>query len=212
LQPCLGVKRMMLSALISHGLASCALSSNAPPLEIRYFSPVVSGPETVAPAHTDPIPLRLGRVTPSSHLRYRIVHRSSDVEVSLYEALRWTERPDAYVRRALERELFEVRPMTESLGGSAPTLEVEVLAFEEVRRANHRAGRIELRYQLESPTAVLASGVIAMERPAKDDRIESVVTAIGEALSAASSQLAELVESKLQPAAPNRDEETRSPT
>lgn len=201
-----------MSAVISQGLASCALASNAPPLEIRYFSPVLSGDAPVTTAHTDATPLRLGRITPSAHLRYRIVYRSSAVEISLYDALRWTERPDAYLRRALERALFEARPIEEALDEPAPTLEVELLAFEEVRRADHRAGRIELRYQLESSGSVLASGVLAAERRAKNDSIESVVAAIGEALSDVSSQLADVVAAKLERPATKRDEETRSPT
>jgi cholesterol transport system auxiliary component len=202
----------LMSAVLCLALSSCALTSNAPPLDIRYFSPVAGASAPVSTTHADRTPLRLGRITPSAHLRYRIVYRSSAVEVALYEAFRWTDRPDAYVRRALEHELFEVRPLDRMLGGPAPTLDVEVTAFEEVRRGTRRAGRVELRYELEDSSSVIATGVVSVERPAADARIESVVAAIGDALSAASSQLANTVAAKLERRAPTREEEPRSPT
>ncbi|MBA3541855.1 MAG: membrane integrity-associated transporter subunit PqiC [Deltaproteobacteria bacterium] len=203
-------------ALLCEALASCGLLSNAPPLEIRYFQPPTAGPKSLE-ANGGTTPLELGRVTPSAHLRYEIVYRGSPVELALYDALRWSERPDTYVRRALIHELFEVRSMVEAVSGSVPTLEVEVLAFEEVRHGERRAGHVQLRYKLAGSRAVLASGVISVERPASSARIEAIVEAIGAALTAASAELADVVEATLARPKPKRtdprpDEDRSRPT
>lgn len=209
--------------------AGCALSSKAAPIELRYFSPEPPEPPAgterrsggsggsssdssepgAAPAAARPR-LHLGRVTPSAHLRYRIVRRSSPVERELSETLRWTEPPDAYVRRALTRALFEARSLEQVIGGPAPTLDVEVLAFEAVDRAPAptvrgparpatRAGRVELRYQLHDERTVLASGVVAVERDAGGREIERVVAAIGQAMAAATAEVADRVTRRVTP-------------
>jgi uncharacterized lipoprotein YmbA len=181
--------------------AGCALSTKSAPLELRYFSP--EAPEAAAPAvRAEAVAprgrLRLGRVTPSAHLRYRIVHRTSDVERQLSETLRWTDAPDAYVRRALSRALFEGRALEQVVGGAAPTLDVEVIAFEAVHRHPDRhAGRVELRYQLHDERAVLESGGIAVERPARGPEIEVIVAAIGDAMSAATAEVAARIARRL---------------
>ncbi|MGE5180753.1 MAG: ABC-type transport auxiliary lipoprotein family protein [Acidobacteriota bacterium] len=181
-------------------LAGCALTSKSAPIELRYFTPLPPAPAAhpVVPgvAHAR---LRLGRITPSAHLRYPIVHRDSPVELAPYETLRWSEPPDAYVRRALGRALFEARPIDQAIGGAAPTLDVEVVAFEEVRHEARHSGRVELRYVLHDERAVLARGVVAIERDAAGPAIEQVVAAISSALDAAVTQLADRVGAVLSP-------------
>jgi cholesterol transport system auxiliary component len=127
------------------------------------------------------------------------VRRASAVELSLSETLRWTEYPDAYVRRSLSRALFEARDLEQIVGGAAPTLEVEVFAFEEVRRGDRRAGRVALRYQLHDERAVLASGDVVIERAARGPEIELVVAAIGDAMAASTAELAERVARRICP-------------
>jgi len=182
-------------------LAGCALSSKAEPLELRYFSPEPAATAAAAvprpPSGTAPMRLRLGRVTASSHLRYRIVHRDSAVAVDPYEARRWTEQPADYVRRALSRALYDAHPLAEAISGAAPTLEVEVTAFEEVVRPGGRAGRVELRYQLHDERTVLARGIVTAERPAARPDIELVVAAIGAAMDAVCAELADRVVAQL---------------
>lgn len=180
-------------------LAACALTSKSKPLDIRYFSPEARL-ATDAPLATAPLGrLRLGRISPSAILRYRIVHRASDVELETYETLRWTEYPDAYVRRSLARALFDDRRLEQVVGGAAATLEIEVLAFEEVRRGEHRAGRVQLRYLLHDDRRVLASDTVTAEREAAGPEIDQVVPAIGAALEAVSSELAARVTARLGP-------------
>src|SRR5579859_2713520 len=123
-----------LVAAASIGAAGCALLSKSDPVVPRYFSPepaAAAEPALVVPAAA-PLELRLGRVNAGSYLRDKIVFRNSAYEVGYYEERRWTEKPEAYVRRALARALFDRRGIHQVISGPAPTLEVEVTAFEEV--------------------------------------------------------------------------------
>jgi len=181
-------------------LAGCALTSKAAPLELRYFSPeiVAAGAgELPAPGGAPRMRLRLGRVTASAHLRYRIVHRESAVALEFYATRRWTEEPDAYIRRSLAHALFDARPLEQAMEGPSPALEVEVTAFEDVVHADHHAGRVQLRYRLHDERVVLAHGVVTVDRPATDPGIEAVVAAIGRAMDAATAEIADRVVARL---------------
>jgi cholesterol transport system auxiliary component len=173
-------------------LAGCALTSRSAPVEERYFTPELAA-KAPPPAHATVARVRLGRVVPGEHLRGAIVHRNSAVELEPYETLHWTESPEVYVRRSLTRSLFEIRPLEQALGGDAATLDVEIVAFEEVRRGGARAGRVVLRYTLHDGRHVIDRGVITSEHPARDARIESVVAEIGVSLEDASSHLGDRV-------------------
>jgi cholesterol transport system auxiliary component len=174
-------------------IAGCTLSSPKPPLDIHYFSPERAAPQEPRPGDTAArARVRLGRVDQVGHLRYRIVQRASDVEVALYERRRWTEHPDAYVRRSLAHALFDARPLEQAVGGPAPALDVEVLAFEEVLMPAHR-GRVTLRYVLHDRRTVIASGEITAERPVRGDGFDAVVVAIAGAMIDAASRVADAV-------------------
>lgn len=166
-------------------LAGCALTRNAPPRELRHFTPA-SAIERPAPVDTRCGELTLGRVLGGSHLRYRIVRRTSPVEIELYDTLRWTERPDIYVRRALAYHLFERGALVETTGRGGLVLDVEVLAYEQV----DARGRVELRYQLRDQDHVVTTGHVVSESRARTPTIEAVVTAIGKASDEATSELA----------------------
>jgi uncharacterized lipoprotein YmbA len=169
-------------------LAGCALTSKSAPRELRYFAPPA---QTVEPTATTHARLRIGRVTPSALLRERIVYRASTVELDRYESLRWTDAPDVYVRRALSAALFAT--FAQAVDGAAPVLDVDVVAFEELRRGDRRLGCVELRYTLEDDTHVIARGTVAIERDATGASIDAVVIAIGAALDAAAGELADRV-------------------
>jgi ABC-type uncharacterized transport system auxiliary subunit len=172
-------------------LAGCALTSRSTPRELRYFTPVSNTAVTASTATAPGTPLRLGRIVPSSLLRARIVHRESAVELVPYETLRWSDPPETYARRALAHALFDSREFDEVVGGSnVPVLDVDVLAFEEDRRGDRRFGRVALGYELRDEHRVLAHGVVEVEREARSPKIDAVVGAIGDALSAASGELA----------------------
>jgi ABC-type uncharacterized transport system auxiliary subunit len=168
-------------------LASCALTSRSAPLDLRYFTPPMRDLGSAATS-ASAIPLRLGRITPSSLLRARIVHRDSPVELVPYETLRWSDQPETYVRRAVIRALFDTR-MFEQVVGAEQTLDIDVLSFEEERRGQRRFGRVVLGYQVRDDQRVVAHGTVSVEREAKPG-IEGVVAAIGDALDLAAAELA----------------------
>lgn len=190
--------RALLVLLFLLPLGGCALTSKGTPLEIRYFSPenvdVHPPPRTTQPAVAR---LRLGSLTSSARLRYPIVHRESAVELDVYDTLQWTENPEDYVRRSLARALFEEGQLEEVVSGAAMTLDVEVIAFEEFRRAGRHVGRVQLGYQLHDERLVLTSGVVTVERDAGGPSIERVVAAIGAAMSEATAEVASNVLQKL---------------
>ena len=176
-------------------VAGCALTSHTPAREMRTFTPERADDVTAHAPRDARATLRLGRITASANLRYAIVHRVSPYEVEPYETLRWTELPDAYVRRALSHALFDERPIAEAVSSGVPALDVELLAFEEL--ASPSRGRVVLRYDLHDDATVLAHGTIAIERAASAPQIEGVVAALHDALLAAASEVADRVEQAL---------------
>ena len=177
-------------------LTSCALMSKSKPLDIQYFAP--AQPATApAAAPASRGQLRLARVTASSHLHHRIAVRRSVVELGLYEARRWGETPEVYVRRSLERALFEVRGIREITGGASLALDVDVLAFEEVGGRPPR-GRVQLHYRLRDERHVVATGLVTIERSAIALQFDGVVDAIANALDAATARVADEVAPKLE--------------
>ncbi len=191
-----GVARAWMLVLLP--LGGCALTSKATPLDIRYFSPErVDASHAAREAQAPASRLHLGPLTSSANLRQRIVHRESPVELDEYEALRWTENPEDYVRRSLSRSLFAAGGLEEVVGGAAPALDVEVVLFEEARREGRHVGRVQLGYQLHDERVVLGSGVVTAERDVAGDGIEPVIVAIGSAMDAATSELATKVAAQL---------------
>ena len=191
--------RGLLLALL---LSGCSLLSRSQPVEVRYFSPepaaragdTAADPRATeresAPAARGTI--RLGRIAPSEHLREEIVRRESPYEIDVYNTRLWTESPEVYVRRALERALFDRRGLEEAVRGAELTLHVEVTGFEETLAPRH-AGRVQLRYRIESDRRVVDSGVVTVVRPAPGDDFAAVVAAIGVALDEATERVAEAV-------------------
>ena len=177
-------------------LCSCALTSKQAPIEFRYFSPEKLAPPGPEQGDASAPKLRLGRVTSSSNLRAPIVYRESPIEVREYVSARWTEDPEDYLRRSLARALFDDGRFTQSFSRSIPTLEVELVAFEELRTPGKHGGRVQLRYQLRDELEVLAGGSIYRELEAKPG-IEAAVVAIGAAMDQAAAQLAGIVAARL---------------
>ncbi len=142
--------------------SACALTGKADALSPRYFSPeqVAAGPKTPNPQRLE---LQLGQVSSASHLDERIAYRLSGAEVGFYDDRRWTEIPEAYLRRALERELFEQRGLQRIVTGSAPTLDVELTAFEELRGKPTKA-RVTLSFSVHDERRSLLERSINVER------------------------------------------------
>jgi ABC-type uncharacterized transport system auxiliary subunit len=186
---------------LAGSFVGCALTSKSDPTLLRYYS--LDAPRRRAhppgspAAGSAPLQLRLGRVNAASYIRDRIAFRDSSVEVGYYDDLRWTEKPEAYVRRDLARSLFENEGVQEIVGGMGPTLDVDVDSFEEVREPRH-AAVVQLSWQLRDDAVVLLRRTIAVERPleeqpkdkasqkalaialsaALDDAVDAIVTAV----------------------------------
>jgi len=186
-------------------LPGCALLGKSTPVSPRFYAPDEAAARGPAPARTGLV-LRLGRVAGWSHLRERMVLRTAGHEVVFDESHRWTERPEVYLRRALERALFEDRGVVEVRSGASATLEVELVAFEEVE-APHRA-RLQARVTLRDPPASLLEETVLVEQPigpaGEAGRTRATVAALSTALDAAVSGIADRVVAALAaaPAAP----------
>lgn len=156
-------KRAMLAATL--GLlvgGGCALTSKGEVVSARYFSPEHASAKR-APRQVTRAELQLGQVSSASHLDERMAYRLSSAEVGFYDDRRWTELPEAYLRRALERELFEEQGLQRIITGGGPTLDVELTAFEELRGKPTRA-RVTLRFSLHDERRSLLERSIDVER------------------------------------------------
>jgi cholesterol transport system auxiliary component len=180
-------------------LAGCgALLDKAEPMNVRYFTPVLE-PSPHTGAASQALPLRLGRIESSDHLRERIAFRASEHEVGYYEGFRWTEQPDQYFRRALGRELFETQRFAHVVAGVAPTLEAELVAFEELREK--KAVRVEARVLVHDGRRVLLEQTFRVEESRGEETPGAVTEALSRALQKCVSQISAEVGSALSGAA-----------
>ncbi|MGC4066788.1 MAG: ABC-type transport auxiliary lipoprotein family protein [Polyangiaceae bacterium] len=158
----------------------CALSTKADLVPIRYFSPEQLAPTTSTLPPLTAHELKLGRITSGPNLRERIAYRQTRYELGYYDDLRWTERPETYVRRAMGRALFESGRFRRAIHGPAPTLDIEVLSFDDLRLDDRRAARVALRYVLQDDTGVRIERTASEETQVRgaEPRIEQVVEAM----------------------------------
>lgn len=197
-------------ALLSLASASgCALTSKAEVVDIRYFSPEQVKPRLssaeastppAAPAPNNALAVRLGRVTSGPNLRERIAFRDAAYELGYYEDRRWTERPETFVRRELGRTLFEEHGLHRAIYGDAPTLEVEVLAFDELKLKDEHAARVQLKVLLMGDRDVLFEETLTVDRPVtggEKAKFQDVVAAMAGALDAACEQVTSHVKTAL---------------
>ena len=178
--------------------AGCALLGKNDPVVPRYFTPQYeSAGLAPAPVHPE-LRLRLGRVSAWTHLRERMVIRNSPEELTYLEDRRWTERPEVYLRAALERTLFEERGLVEALSGTAPTLDVELAAFEEVQKPTQHV-RLQALVTLHDDRSERMEETITVEEPvtAGPDHDIAVVDALSRALHRGVDAIADRVVAKL---------------
>lgn len=142
--------------------AGCALTSKADAMSLRYFNPLPRTEQRSEPAPR-PFELRLGQISSAANLDERIAYRLSSAEVGFYDDRRWTEPPEAYLRRALDKDLFEERKLTRVVSGPAPVLDVELTAFEERKGAGKV--RVKLSFSLRDERRSLLEGSLELEQP-----------------------------------------------
>lgn len=180
-----------LAAAVS-SVSGCALTSKSDIMAVRWFNPEAPR-TTITSAGTasanSALSLELGRVTSGINLRDKIAYRDTAYEMGFYDDKRWTERPEVYVRRELARTLFEEHGVHRALAGQAPTLDVEVLAFEEIR-GDAPAARITLRVVLHDDVRAILEKTISVDRPATSKTIDGFVQAMAQALDTAAEQVA----------------------
>ena len=188
----------ILGACAALATAGCALTSKSVPISPRYFSPERAGEPARASAKIPGVApeLRLGRITGASHLDERLIFRDSDYELGYYEERRWTEEPAEYLRRRLSRVLFEERGLRHVVSGIAPTLEVELTSFEEVRSPK-RIARVQATVRLTDARLVRWEETLTVDQPidenGKGDLADAMVAALGAALSTMVDKIAEHV-------------------
>jgi cholesterol transport system auxiliary component len=168
--------------------AGCALTGKADALYPRFFSPEIEvGPPASARVGA-PLALRLGRVEAVSYVEERFAYRVEPSELSYYEDRRWTEPPERYLRRALERELFQQRGVVRTVSGPGATLDVELSAFEELRSPPRRV-RLVLDFSLHDDRQSQLERRVVVERPlpasSGNASAREVTAALALALSAA---------------------------
>jgi cholesterol transport system auxiliary component len=193
--------------LLLAALSGCALTSKATAIEPRYFSPDLAAPAPrAAPPETAPLELRLGMIEAASHLEERMAYRVNASELGYRDDRRWSERPEEYVRRALEGELFERLHVRRVLSGAATTLDVELTAFEEVRDPAPHV-RVALIFRLHDDRQVSLERSLVVERPLVEDgdvdHAQRVASALGAALAQAVAEVGAevLAQLRAQPAA-----------
>jgi cholesterol transport system auxiliary component len=193
---------LLVCALSALFAAGCALTSKNEPILPRYFSPERPG-DVVRTGQRPPAlaaELRLGRVTSASHLDERLVYRDSDYELGYYQERRWTEAPEEYLKRRLSRALFEERGLHRVVGGAAATLEVDLVAFEELR-APKRVARVQVIVRLLDQRSARWEETLTVEQPlgtaGKGDVAAAMVEALGSALRAVVDRIADRVVSDI---------------
>ena len=180
-------------------ISGCALLSKGELGTRRFFSP-----ELVAPtARSAPVPnleLRLGRVSAAACGSEAMMYRRTQHEVGFHDELRWTEKPEVYLRRALNQELFEGSGIQSVMRGAAPVLEVELLEFEEVRAPAH-VSRVKVAWSLGDERVVWAQQTVRFERAIGPDsgeaEGEAIVLAMSGALQAAVEAIGQQVSTEL---------------
>lgn len=184
-------------------LAGCAFFGKAAPLDVRYFTLDAEGaPSAAAPAPSAPgaaagKKLRLGSVTAAAHLRERLVFRDSPVELGFHELSRWSERPDAYVRRGMSRALYEERGVEQVLSGNGHVVDVDLLALDELKGESPRV-RVTLAFSLHDDVRVVLENTVTVEKPTPKTDMPSVVEAFRDALREAIAKAADQTVAKLE--------------
>jgi cholesterol transport system auxiliary component len=166
------LRRATVAGVLSTAFLGCAFFTKSDPVVLRYFTPEAIGvrPDApgpglataMAPRQTS-LELRMGRVNSASYLKDRIAFRDKSFEIGYYEELRWTEKPEAYLRRALARTLFEEQGIRQIVSGSGPTLDVDLDAFEELR-SPRRAARMQVTWALRDDQRVQFQETFTIER------------------------------------------------
>ena len=198
-------------------IGGCALLGKSEPLLPRYYAPEYAAAATAPSLPAPNLRLRLGRVSAWSHLRERMVISNSAQEIRYYDDRRWTERPEIYLQRALSGALFEERGLVRVISGVAPTLDVELASFEEVRAPSSHSARLVAHVVLHDERIGRLEETVTVEEPIRAapdvDQGRASTEAFSVALRTGVARIADDVVAKLSAmAAAERAEPGRSTT
>jgi ABC-type uncharacterized transport system auxiliary subunit len=185
-----------LAVLVS--LCGGCLFHDAPPP--RYYAPpsALERADDPAPVPSRSArPLRVRHVHAAAYLTEQIVWRTSDVEYGLYEQRRWTDFPSRYLQRTLVQALDRTADVRRVATGAVPTLDVELVAFDEVLTPTHEAAVAAVATLRAADQAAIFDRTFAARRPIPDDTPSAVARAMGAALDEVVEQIASEVGAQL---------------
>ena len=185
-------------------LLSGCITRDAP--EPRFYHPptaMLDAPVDPSIADTAGAPVRLRPVHQASFLGERMVWRVSDAEYGRYEQRRWNELPAQYLARAMTNAVQGDPALFLTDDVAAPTLDLDLLAFDEVV-GPPRIARVIVRATLRGPKGgTLIDREFVSEEPITSDGDggSAVARAMGRALDALVAQVTTEVAARLTPAA-----------
>jgi ABC-type uncharacterized transport system auxiliary subunit len=159
-------------------LSGCVISRPEPP---RFYDPLPLSPIEAHARATKVATLRLRHTRAASYLAEPIAWRVSEVELGTYPDRRWIAPPAELVERALIRRLFEQDGLERASSG-APTLEVTVVAFDEILGRDHQAQVALLVSLTDARDRPLVVETVIARRPIGGKSGHALATAMGEAL------------------------------
>jgi hypothetical protein len=165
----------------------CALTSRGESLDIRWYTPELARDSRAVTELQGGCPLRLGHVTSGPDLGTRIAFGDGAYRVGFHEDLRWTERPDHYLLRTLQRALFEGGVFQRATTG--PTLDVELLDFKEIKSPTVHAARVAVRVVL-SRDAGQVERTLVISQAVVGERFDDFVAAMATALQKTADEVA----------------------
>jgi uncharacterized lipoprotein YmbA len=177
-------------------VAGCFERSTAEPRFFRPDSALLREPTEAAqdatPSRTA-VTIRLRTVEAGPFLRERIVWRASSVEYGMYEQRRWREVPASYVERALRSALRRSGSVRFSDDPHVPSLQIEVVAFDEVLAPAH-AAVVEVVVSLHDKSGqMLLDGPFSAEAPIVGDDPVTMARAMGSALDGVASSMGDAI-------------------
>ena len=170
--------------------AGCALMSRGKSLDVRWYTAEQPRESLGVAEIQGGCPLRLGHLTSGTDLGTRIAFGDGVYQVGYYEDLRWTEHPGQYVQRALERALFESGIFWSAMTGPAPTLDVELLDFKEIKSPMVHAARVAVRVFVVSDAEQHFERTVVVSQPVAGDRFDDFVAAMARALQETANEVA----------------------
>jgi uncharacterized lipoprotein YmbA len=198
----------MRSAVVVLALTAGCLARNA--AEPRFFRPdsvllresTESADSVAAPRSTRAV--RIRAVVGESFLRERVVWRSSPVEYGFYEQRRWHELPASYVDQALRAAFRKTARVRLSDDVRVPALHVAVTAFDEVLVPAHVAVAQATASLRDAHGQLLLERPFAAEMPIAGDDPATMARAMGGALDAVATGIAEAVGDAVADVAPEK--------